>query len=89
MISIESEVRPWGIFFVLHDEFTFKKKQIEVDPRGRLCCQYHHMRTKSRTIMEGTEVIKLDSQDNEYIKVQKALIPQGVKTVLKIKDWKK
>jgi mannose-6-phosphate isomerase len=79
MISIESEVRPWGVFFVLHDEFTFKKKQIEVDFGGRLCFQYHHTRTKARTVMEGTEVIKLDSQDNEYIKGQKVLIPQGVK----------
>ena len=29
--------------------------------------------------MEGTEVIKLDGQDNEYILGQKNLIPQGVK----------
>jgi hypothetical protein len=36
MIAIESEERPWEVFFMLHDEFTFKKKQIEVDPRGRL-----------------------------------------------------
>jgi mannose-6-phosphate isomerase-like protein (cupin superfamily) len=79
MIYLESEVRPWGVFFVLHDEFTFKKKQIEVDPGGGLSCQYHYMRTKARTIMEGTEVIKLDSQDNEYILGQKVLIPQGVK----------
>ena len=64
MIYFEGEERPWGVFFVPDDEFTFKKKQIEVDPRGRLCCQYHHMRTKARTILEGTEVIKLDRQDN-------------------------
>ena len=32
MISIESEERPWGRFFVLHDEPTYKLKRIEVDP---------------------------------------------------------
>ena len=33
MISIESEERPWGRFFVLHNERTYKLKRIEVDPR--------------------------------------------------------
>ena len=79
MIAIESEVRPWGRFFVLHEEFTFKKKQIKGDSGGRLSCQYHYKRAKVWTITGGTEVIKLDNQDNEYIKGQKALIPPGVK----------
>ena len=56
-----------GTIFVLHDEPIYKLKRIEVDPGGILSYQYHHMRTKARTIMEGTEVIKIDSQDNEYI----------------------
>ena len=34
MISIESEERPWGRFFVLQDEPTYKLKRIEVDPAG-------------------------------------------------------
>ena len=40
MISIESEERPWGRFYVLHDEPTYKLKRIEVDPGGRLSYQY-------------------------------------------------
>ena len=32
MISIEKEERPWGRFYVLHDEPTYKIKRIEVDP---------------------------------------------------------
>ena len=31
MISIKSEERPWGRFFVLHDQPTYKLKRIEVD----------------------------------------------------------
>ena len=34
MISIESEKRPWGQFFVLHDEPNYKLKRIEVNPGG-------------------------------------------------------
>ena len=32
MICIDSEERPWGRFFVLYDEPTYKLKRIEVDP---------------------------------------------------------
>ena len=77
MISIESEERPWGRFFVLHDELTYKLKRIEVDPGGRLSYQYHHKRSEAWTIIEGTGEITLDGQNNEDIRGQKVLIPQG------------
>ena len=79
MISIESEERPWGRFFVLHDEPTYKLKRIEVDPGGRLSYQYHHKRTEAWTIVEGTGLITLDDIDTEYTKGQTILIPQGIK----------
>ena len=79
MISIESEERTWGRFFVLHDQPTYKLKRIVVDPGGILSYQYHHKCSEACTLMEGTEVIKLDGQDNEYILGQKNIIPQGVK----------
>ena len=79
MISIECEERPWGRFFVLHDEPTYKLKRIEVDPGGRLSYQYHHKRSEAWTIVEGTGVITLDDEDNEYTKGQTILISQGVK----------
>ena len=46
MISIESEERPWGRFFVLHDEPNYKLKRIEVDPGGKLSYQYHQKRSE-------------------------------------------
>ena len=79
MISIESEERPWGRFFVLHDELTYKLKRIEVDPGERLSYQYHHKRSESWTIVEGTGVITLDGIDKEYTKGQTLIIPKGVK----------
>ena len=79
MISIESEERPWGRFFVLHDQPSYKLKRIEVDPGGRLSYQYHHKRSEAWTIVEGVGVITLDGQDIECTKGQTVLIPQGVK----------
>ena len=46
MLSIESEERPWGRFFVIHDQPTYKLKRIEVDPGGRLSYQFHHKRSE-------------------------------------------
>ena len=79
MISIEREERPWGRFFVLHNELTYKLKRIEVDPGGRLSYQYHQRRSEAWTIVEGTGVITLEDKDSEYTKGQTVLIPQGVK----------
>ena len=79
MISKESEERPWGRFFVLHDEPTYKLKRIEVDPGGRLSYQYHHKRSEAWTVVEGTGIITLDGQNKKYSKGETILIPQGVK----------
>lgn len=79
MISIESKERPWGRFFVLHDEPIYKLKRIEVDPGGGLSYQDHHKRPEAWTIVEGKGVITLDGQNKEYTKGQTVLIPQGVK----------
>ncbi len=79
MISIEREERPWGRFFVLHDELTYKLKRIEVDSGGRLSYQYHYKRSEAWTIVEGIGTITLDGQVKEYKKGQTILIPQGAK----------
>jgi mannose-6-phosphate isomerase len=79
MISIESEERPWGRFFVLHNERTYKLKRIEVDPGGRLSYQYHLKRAEAWTIVEGKGKIILDGIEKDYRKGETILIPQGVK----------
>ena len=65
MISIESEERPWGRFFVVHDEPNYKLKRIEVYPGGRLSYQYHQKRSEVWTIIEGCGTITLDGKSNE------------------------
>ena len=79
MISIESEERPWGRFFVLHDEHNYKLKRIQVDPGGRLSYQYHQKRSEVWTIIEGEGTITLEDKVKEYSKGQTILIPQGIK----------
>ena len=83
MISIESEERPWGLFFVLHDEPTYKLKRIEVNPGGRLSYQYHNKRSEAWTIVEGVGTITLDGVVKEYKAGETILIPQGVKHRIK------
>ena len=38
---IESEKRPWGSFYVVHDEKEYKIKRIEVNSGHRLSYQLH------------------------------------------------
>ena len=89
MISIESEERPWGRFFVLHDELTYKLKRIEVDPGGRLSYQYHYKRSEVWTIVEGTGTITLGGVVKDYNPGETILIPQGVKHRIENKGTQK
>ena len=89
MITIESEERPWGRFFVLHDEPNYKIKRIEVDPGGRLSYQYHNKRSEAWTIIEGVGSITLDCKIKEHTEGETVLIPQGVKHRIENKATKK
>jgi len=79
MISIEIEERPWGRFYVLHNEPNYKLKRIEVDPGERLSYQYHLKRSEAWTIVEGIGTITLNDETKDYSKGQTILIPQGIK----------
>ena len=79
MISFEKEERPWGRYYVLHDESSYKLKRIEVDPGGRLSYQYHYRRSEVWTIVEGVGTITLDDKVTDFKPGETVLIPQGVK----------
>ncbi len=79
MNFIEFEERPWGRFFVIHDEKNYKIKRIEVNPKGRLSYQYHHKRSEAWTIVEGEGCITLNDKTKDYKIGETILIPQGVK----------
>lgn len=89
MISIEKEERPWGKFFVLHDEPNYKLKRIEVNPGGRLSYQYHNKRSEVWTIVDGVGTITIDGNIKDYYKGETIIIPQGTKHRIENKGTKK
>ena len=89
MISIKTEERPWGRFFVIHDEPTYKLKRIEVDPGKRLSYQYHHKRSEAWTIVDGVGCITIDGIEKNHSKGKTVLIPLGVKHRIENKGLEK
>ena len=79
MISIESEERPWGRFFVIHNESNYKLKRIEVDPGRRLSYQFHTKRSESWILVKGSATVTLDETAREYSYGQTIIIPKGCK----------
>lgn len=63
MKYIEKDIRPWGSYLVIHDEKSYKLKRIEVMPGMRLSYQYHHKRSESWTIVEGSGIFTLDDKE--------------------------
>ena len=79
MTSIEKEERPWGRFFVIHDEKKYKLKRIEVDPGGRLSYQFHKKRSEVWTIVDGEAVVTLDGKISNHKPGETILIEKGIK----------
>ena len=79
MISKEKEERPWGRFFVLHDEPNYKLKRIEVDPGGRLSYQYHKNRSEVWTIVQGIGNVTIDGKIKECKVGDSIFIPMKAK----------
>lgn len=79
MKYIESEKRPWGSFFVIHDEHNYKLKRIEVQPGQRLSYQYHKKRSEVWTIVKGKAIVTLDGEIKTLNCGETILIPQGMK----------
>ena len=63
MKFIEKDTRPWGSYFVIHDEVNYKLKRIEVNPGMRLSYQYHYKRSETWTVVQGSGIFTLDGED--------------------------
>ena len=75
MKYIEKEERPWGRFFVIHDQSTYKLKRIEVNPGQQLSYQYHQKRSESWTFVSGSVIVTLDNKKIEVNEGDTVLIP--------------
>jgi mannose-6-phosphate isomerase len=79
MNYLETEERPWGRYFVLQNEPTYKVKRIEVEPGQRLSYQYHHYRSEAWTMVLGEAIITLDDVSKTYCAGETILISVGTK----------
>ncbi len=79
MKYIEVEERPWGKFYVIHNELLYKLKRIEINPSGRLSYQFHKKRSEAWTIIKGIGLITLDGIKKKIKPGETVIINQGVK----------
>jgi mannose-6-phosphate isomerase len=56
-MSVTSETRPWGAFYVLDEKPGFKVKRLSVNPGGRLSLQSHRHRSEHWTVVSGTATV--------------------------------
>ena len=75
MKYIEQEIRPWGKFYVIHDEKNYKIKRIEVKPGHRLSYQYHLKRSESWTVVEGKGRVTINGKDQIIKEGETLIIP--------------
>ena len=75
----EKENRPWGTFYVIHDELNYKLKRIEVNPNSRLSYQYHSKRSECWTIVQGSGLITIDGDEIQISQGESVTIKQGSK----------
>ena len=75
MNYLEKEDRPWGRYFVIHDEPDYKIKRIEVEPQSRLSYQYHNKRSEIWVIISGQATITIDGDIKNYNKGDSISIP--------------
>lgn len=74
-----SEKRPWGEFFVLQENSSYKIKRIEVNPGQRLSYQYHNKRSEVWVIIQGEGIILLNDKKIKYSKGDSISIPKGIR----------
>ena len=75
----EKEDRPWGTFYVIHDELNYKLKRIEVNPNSRLSYQFHNKRSECWTIVQGSGIVTIDGVDKKISNGESIRIDLGSK----------
>ncbi len=56
---IEIGYRPWGVYYVLEDQPTFKIKKLIVSPGKRLSLQSHDKRSEHWVVVSGTASVEI------------------------------
>lgn len=64
---IEVGYRPWGVYYVLEDNPSYKVKKIIVNPGHRLSLQSHNHRSEHWVIVSGTATVEVRSLANRHL----------------------
>tara|TARA_A100001011_G_scaffold399513_1_gene508523 strand:+ start:6795 stop:7145 length:351 start_codon:yes stop_codon:yes gene_type:complete len=75
MNYLEKSERPWGMYYVIHNELNYKLKRIEVNPGHRLSYQFHENRSESWTVIEGSGTLTLEGKNIDLNQGDSITIP--------------
>ena len=73
------QIRPWGEYEILLDEWNVKVKRIRVKPGQRLSYQYHNERREEWIVVKGNLTIILDDDKVFRYPGESIHIPIGTK----------
>ena len=76
---IDAATRPWGKYYVIHDEKNYKIKRIEVNPNSRLSYQFHNGRAETWVIITGKANVTIDDVNNLVKEGDTVTIPRKSK----------
>ena len=76
---LNKENRPWGAFYVIHDEKNYKLKRLEVYSKQRLSYQYHSKRSEVWVIISGKAIVTKNGKVFNLEAGDSIDIPVGVK----------
>ncbi len=73
---IDSEKRPWGIYYIIHSNKKCKVKRIEVLPGQKLSYQFHKSRDEKWTIISGSAIVTINGLKSRLIYGESVNIPR-------------
>ena len=65
---IDKENRPWGSFYVIHEDEKYKLKRLEIEPNKRLSYQFHNKRSELWYILKGVGIVTINDKKTEVKK---------------------
>ena len=76
---IDKENRPWGSFYVIHEDEKYKLKRLEIEPNKRLSYQFHEKRSETWVIINGSPSITINDITKTFNEGDTIIIPVGTK----------
>lgn len=78
-LYLEVGKRPWGTYFVLEENSSFKVKRILVNPHSRLSLQSHKHRKEHWVVVSGVATVEIDDLKKELNIGEFCDVPLGAK----------